>query len=143
MQLLLPSDYPSFCQHPLPVPEGCDCEPALTVKTTTRQALFPLHTSFSAPAQRGWLALSWTPFQLLEYQWSEGEFDTLWELGSAHWAQGTPCSEGGVPSGQWVAVGRKKSENIFVSLCTSRKRVKAFCFHFSLLELQNPTLAGP
>ena len=37
----------------------------------------------------------------------------------------------------------KKSESIFFSLCTSRKRVKAFLFHFSLLELQKPTLAGP
>ena len=31
----------------------------------------------------------------------------------------------------------------FFSFCTSRKRVKVFCFHFSLLELQIPTLAGP
>ena len=37
----------------------------------------------------------------------------------------------------------KKSESIFFSLCTSRKRMKAFYFHFSLLELQKPTLAGP
>merc|ERR1711954_425705 len=37
----------------------------------------------------------------------------------------------------------KKSESIFFSLCTSRKKVKAFYFHFSLLELQKPTLAGP
>merc|ERR1712027_83564 len=37
----------------------------------------------------------------------------------------------------------KKSESILFSLCTSRKRVKAFCFHFSFLELQKPTLAGP
>ena len=37
----------------------------------------------------------------------------------------------------------KKSESILISLCTSRKRVKAFYFHFSLLELQKPTLAGP
>ena len=37
----------------------------------------------------------------------------------------------------------KKSESIFFLLCTSRKRVKVFCFHFSLLELQKPTLAGP
>merc|ERR1712122_324633 len=37
----------------------------------------------------------------------------------------------------------KKSESIFFSLSTSRKRVKAFYFHFSLLELQKPTLAGP
>ena len=37
----------------------------------------------------------------------------------------------------------KKSESIFFSLCTSRKRVKAFCFHFSLPELQKPTLTGP
>ena len=33
---------------------------------------------------------------LLEYQWSEGEFDTLWELGSAHRSGGTHPSEGGV-----------------------------------------------
>ena len=37
----------------------------------------------------------------------------------------------------------KKSESIFFSLSTSRKRVKDFYFHFSLLELQKPTLAGP
>ena len=37
----------------------------------------------------------------------------------------------------------EKSESILFSLCTSRKRVKAFYFHFSLLELQKPTLAGP
>merc|ERR1712038_1260376 len=37
----------------------------------------------------------------------------------------------------------KKSESILFSLCTSRKRVKAFFFHFTLLELQKPTLAGP
>ena len=37
----------------------------------------------------------------------------------------------------------KKSESILISLCTSRKRVKALYFHFSLLELQKPTLAGP
>ena len=28
----------------------------------------------------------------------------------------------------------KKSESILISLCTSRKRVKAFFFHFALLE---------
>ena len=28
------------------------------------------------------------PFQLLEYQWGEGRFDTLGLLGSAHRAQG-------------------------------------------------------
>ena len=37
----------------------------------------------------------------------------------------------------------KKSENIFISLCTSRKRVKAFIFHFSLSELPKPILAVP
>ena len=32
------------------------------------------------------------PFQLLEYQWGEGRFDTLGLLGSAHRAQGQhPC----------------------------------------------------
>ena len=36
----------------------------------------------------------------------------------------------------------KKSESIFFSLCTSRKRVKASFFHFSLLELLRSTLAG-
>ena len=41
-------------------------------------------------------------FQLLEYQWSEGEFDTLEKLGSAHRAQGTPPSEGGVPCARWA-----------------------------------------
>ena len=41
-------------------------------------------------------------FQLLEYQWSEGEFDTLGKMGSAHWAGGTPPSEGGVPPGRWA-----------------------------------------
>ena len=30
-----------------------------------------------------------TTFQLLEYQWSEGEFDTLGKLGSAHRPGGT------------------------------------------------------
>ena len=37
----------------------------------------------------------------------------------------------------------KRVKAFFFSLCTSRKRVKAFLFHFSLLELQKPTLAGP
>ena len=37
----------------------------------------------------------------------------------------------------------KKSESIYFSLCTSWKRVRACLFHFSLLELQRPTLAGP
>merc|ERR1711989_23765 len=37
----------------------------------------------------------------------------------------------------------RKRVKAFFSLCTSRKRVKAFYFHFSLLELQKPTLAGP
>ena len=32
-------------------------------------------------------------FQFLEYQWSEGKFDTLGKLGFAHRAQGTPPSE--------------------------------------------------
>ena len=36
----------------------------------------------------------------------------------------------------------KKSNGSFFSLCTSRKTVKAFIFHFSLLELPRPTLAG-
>ena len=42
-----------------------------------------------------------------------------------------------------LCTSRKKVKTIFFSLCTSRKRVKAFYFHFSLLELQKPTLAGP
>ena len=41
-----------------------------------------------------------------------------------------------------LCTSRKRVKAIF-SLCTSRKRVKAFYFHLSLLELQNPTLAGP
>ena len=45
------------------------------------------------------------PFQLLEYQWGEGRFDTLGLLGSAHRAQGQPPSEGGIPPGGWVGVG--------------------------------------
>ena len=36
----------------------------------------------------------------------------------------------------------KKSESILISLCTSRKRVKAFIYHSSLLELPKTTLAG-
>ena len=39
-------------------------------------------------------------FHLLEYQWSEDEFDTLGKSGSAHRVQGTPPLEGGVSSGQ-------------------------------------------
>ena len=41
-------------------------------------------------------------FQLLEYQWSEGEFDTLGKLGSAHQPGGTPPSDGGIPPGRWA-----------------------------------------
>ena len=50
------------------------------------------------PGTLTWLA----SFQLLEYQWSEGEFDTLEKLGSAHRPEGTPPSEGGVPPGRWA-----------------------------------------
>ena len=39
-------------------------------------------------------------FHLLEYQWSEDEFDSLGKLGSAHRVQGTPPLEGGVSSGR-------------------------------------------
>ena len=39
------------------------------------------------------------PFQLLENQWLEGEFDTLGELDSAHRPGGTHPSEGGVLAG--------------------------------------------
>merc|ERR1719412_269997 len=42
-----------------------------------------------------------------------------------------------------LCTSRKRVKAFFFSLCTSRKRVKAFYFHFSLLELQKPTLAGP
>ena len=38
---------------------------------------------------------------------------------------------------------RKRVKGFYFSLCTSRKRVKPFLFHFSFLELQRPTLAGP
>ena len=34
----------------------------------------------------------------------------------------------------WLS-GNKSVQKSLFSLCTSRKRVKAFCFHFSLLEL--------
>ena len=44
-------------------------------------------------------------FQLLKYQWSEGKFDTLGKSGSAHRAQETPPSKGGVPSGWWEPGG--------------------------------------
>ena len=36
----------------------------------------------------GRVLLLGSPFQLLEYQWGEGRFDTLGLLGSAHRAQG-------------------------------------------------------
>ena len=62
LQLLLPSDYPSFCQHPLPVPEGCDCEPALTVKTTTRQA-GTSESGFWSSRSEKWKRKAFTLFQ--------------------------------------------------------------------------------
>ena len=44
-------------------------------------------------------------FQLLEYQWWEGKFDTLGKLVSAHRADGLPPYMGGVPSERGVAAG--------------------------------------
>ena len=44
-------------------------------------------------------------FQLLEYQWREGKFDTLGKLVSAHRADGLPPYMGGVPSERGVEAG--------------------------------------
>merc|ERR1712090_55616 len=41
-----------------------------------------------------------------------------------------------------IFTSRSRSQSILFSLCTSRKRVKASFFHFSLLELPRPTFAG-
>ena len=38
------------------------------------------------------LQVNFARFQLPQYQWSEGEFDTQGKLGSAHGAQGTTPS---------------------------------------------------
>ena len=46
-----------------------------------------------------------SPFQLLEYQWREGKFDTLGKLVSAHHADGLTPYMGGVPSERGVAAG--------------------------------------
>ena len=57
------------------------CEPGFVMPLCA----FEARSGLSRPSIS---SLQVPPLQLLEYQWSEGEFDTLGKLGSAHWPGG-------------------------------------------------------
>ena len=71
-----------------------------------------------------------------------GEFDTLGKLGSAHWAQGTPPSGGGVPCARWAepnypsvinkpAATRPDTSDKFMTEATSM----SVCADYTILRL--------
>ena len=62
------------------------CEPGFVMPLCA----FEARSGLSRPSIS---SLQVPPLQLLEYQWSEGEFDTLGKLGSARRPEGTPPSE--------------------------------------------------